>query len=82
MYDKASPGFFGANGPYAQLYCSNAMVLKRWTHSRAAAKRCIEGQNRLRNMNLAVAGLALITAVLSFGYVGYEKSVRGSCAVC
>ena len=26
MYDKANPGFFGANGPYAQLYGLNSMV--------------------------------------------------------
>ena len=26
MYDKANPNFFGANGPYAQLYGLNSMV--------------------------------------------------------
>ena len=26
MYDKANPGFFGANGPWGQLYALNSMV--------------------------------------------------------
>lgn len=69
-YDKANPAFFGANGPYAQLYGFNSMVFSAGLTVGPLLSGALRDKIGYGNMNLAVAGLALITAVLSFIYVG------------
>ncbi|SLM37278.1 Tetracycline resistance protein, TetA/multidrug resistance protein MdtG [Lasallia pustulata] len=69
-YDKGNPGFFGANGPYAQLYGFNSMVFSAGLTVGPLLSGALRDKIGYGNMNLAVAGLALITAVLSFIYVG------------
>lgn len=69
-YDKANPGFFGAKGPYAQLYGFNSMVCSAGLTVGPLLSGGLRHRIGYGNMNLAVAGLALITAILSFIYVG------------
>ena len=69
-YHKANPGFFGANGPYAQLYGVNSMVFSAGLTVGPLLSGGLRDKFGYGNMNLAVACLALITAVLSFLFVG------------
>lgn len=69
-YDKANPGFFGANGPYAQLYGCNSMVFSAGLTMGPLLSGILSDKIGYGNMNIALAGLALITAVFSFVYVG------------
>lgn len=69
-YHKANPGFFGANGPYAQLYGVNSMAFSAGLTVGPLLSGGLRDKIGYGNMNLAVAGLALITAVLSFLFVG------------
>lgn len=69
-YDKTNQGFFGANGPYAQLYGCNSMVFSAGLTVGPLLSGALRDKIGYGHMNLAVAGLALITAVLSFIYVG------------
>ncbi|KAL8690931.1 MAG: hypothetical protein Q9224_004290 [Gallowayella concinna] len=69
-YDKANPGFFGEQGPYAQLYGFNSMVFSLGL----TVGPLISGGLRIElgygNMNLVLAGLCLVTASLSVVYIG------------
>ena len=69
-YDKANPGFFGANGPYAQLYGINSMVFSAGLTIGPLLSGGLRDKIGYGNMSLALAGLTLITAMLSFIYVG------------
>ncbi|KAL8808845.1 MAG: hypothetical protein Q9200_003966 [Gallowayella weberi] len=70
QYDKANPGFFGEQGPYAQLYGFNSMVFSLGL----AVGPIISGGLRDRigygNMNAVIAALCLVTASLSVVYIG------------
>lgn len=69
-YYAANPDLFGENGPYAQLYGLNSMVF----YFGSAVGPLIGGGLRDRigygNMNLVIGILCLITAVLSFAFIG------------
>lgn len=76
-YHKANPGFFGANGPYAQLYGVNSMVFSAGLTVGPLLSGGLRDKIGYGNMNLAVASLALITAVLSFLFVeGTPQSIK------
>ena len=70
MYDKANPDFFGANGPYAQLYSINSMVFSAGLTIGPLVSGSLKDSIGYGNMNLVVAALCLITAALSFIYIG------------
>lgn len=70
QYDKANPGFFGANGPYAQLYAINSMVFSAGLTVGPLMAGLLKDAVGYGNMNVVVAALCLITAVLSFVYIG------------
>jgi len=76
-FDKANPGFFGANGPYAQLYGFNSVFFC----SGLALGPVISGVLRDRvgygNMNIFFAVLAGTTAVLSFFFIGQKPRLSG-----
>lgn len=69
-YYEANPEFFGANGPYAQLYGLQSMVFS----AGLALGPEIAGQLKERigygNMNAVLAAVCAATAALSFVYLG------------
>ena len=54
MYDKANPGFFGANGPYAQLYGLNSMVFSAGLTLGPILSGALKDAIDYGNMNLVV----------------------------
>ena len=70
MYDKANPDFFGANGPYAQLYGINSMVFSLGLTVGPLVSGSLKDAIGYGNMNIVMAVLCMITAILSFVYVG------------
>ena len=69
-YDKANPDLFGENGPYAQLYGFNSLVFSAGLTIGPILSGTLRDTIGYGNMNAVFAGLALITATLSFVYVG------------
>ena len=70
QYDKANPDFFGANGPYAQLYAINSMVFSAGLTIGPLISGSLRNVLGYGNMNIVIAALCLITAILSFVYMG------------
>lgn len=82
-YDEANPGFFGKNGPYAQLYGFNSLVFSLGLTVGPVLSGGLRDSIGYGNMNAVVAGIAGFTAVLSFfvvggrpGFLGGEKEGR------
>lgn len=76
-YDKANPGFFGANGPYAQLYGMNSMVFSAGLTLGPLLSGGLKDSVGYGNMNLVIAVLCAVTASLSFVFVGGRPRVLG-----
>ena len=74
-YDKANPDFFGANGPYATLYAINSMVFSAGLTLGPLLSGSLRDAIGYGNMNAVVAGLCLISASLSFVYIGGKPRV-------
>ena len=74
-YHKANPGFFGGEGPYAQLYGLQSMVFS----AGLAIGPELAGQLReaigYGNMNAVLAGLCGVTAVLCFVFLGGRPGI-------
>lgn len=70
MYEKANPGFFGANGPYAQLYGINSMVFSAGLTLGPLVAGGLKSTIGYGNMNAVIAVLCGLTAALSFIFVG------------
>ena len=75
LYDEANPGFFGANGPYAQLYGINSMVFSLGLTVGPLISGGLKDSIGYGNMNIVVAALCAITATLSFVYVGGKPKI-------
>ena len=69
-YDKTNPDFFGANGPYAQLYGINSMIFSLGLTVGPLISGSLKDAIGYGNMNLVIAALCLVTAILSYVYVG------------
>ncbi|KAI9756792.1 MAG: hypothetical protein M4579_003709 [Chaenotheca gracillima] len=69
-YDQVNPEFFGEQGPYAQLYGINSMVFSAGLTLGPVLGGTLRDKVGYGNANLALAGLCLITSILSFLYVG------------
>ena len=69
-YDKANPDLFGENGPYAQLYGFNSLVFSAGLTIGPVLSGTLRDTIGYGNMNTVFAGISLITATLSFVYVG------------
>ncbi|KAH7034507.1 LOW QUALITY PROTEIN: major facilitator superfamily domain-containing protein [Microdochium trichocladiopsis] len=65
-YNKANPGFFSANGPYAQLYSFNSVFFYSGLALRPLVASILRDNIRYGNINAVFATLASVTAVLSF----------------
>ncbi|OTA99034.1 hypothetical protein M426DRAFT_68537 [Hypoxylon sp. CI-4A] len=69
-YEKANPGFFGANGPYAQLYGFNSLFFCAGLTVGPLAAGALRDGVGYGNMNLVFAIVTGITAVVSFFVIG------------
>ena len=77
QYDKANPDFFGANGPYASLYGLNSMFFSAGLTVGPLVSGALKEAVGYGNMNLFVAALSLVIALLSFVYVGGKPGLLG-----
>ncbi|KAL8823430.1 MAG: hypothetical protein Q9191_005870 [Dirinaria sp. TL-2023a] len=69
-YERANEGFFGAGGPYAQLYGLNSMVFSAGLTLGPLLSGALKDAIGYGNMNAVVAGLCALTAALSAMFVG------------
>lgn len=74
-YTKANPEFFGANGPYAQLYAINSMVFSLGLAIGPLVSGSLKDAIGYGNMNMVVAALCLVTSILSFIYIGGKPNI-------
>lgn len=70
QYDKANPGFFGEQGPYAQLYGFNSMVFSFGLTVGPVVSGALKDKIGYGNMNAVIAALCLVSASLSVIYIG------------
>lgn len=77
-YDKANPGFFGANGPYATLYVINSIVFCNGLILDPLLGGSLEGEIGYGKMNTVIAAICFVTSVLSFVYIGGRPKVLDS----
>lgn len=76
-YDLANPGFFGPNGPYAQLYGCNSLVFSLGLTVGPLLSGGLRDEVGYGNMNAVVAGIAALAAGLSLGVVGGKPRFMG-----
>ncbi|KAK5197275.1 hypothetical protein LTR92_003214 [Exophiala xenobiotica] len=76
-YDKANPGLFGENGPYAQLYAFNSLVFSAGLTIGPILSGGLKDAIGYGNMNIVVACSSGITALLSFFFVGGKPKIVG-----
>lgn len=69
-YDGANPGFFGENGPYAQLYGFNSLFFCAGLAVGPVVAGALKDAIGYGDMNLVFAVLAAVTAALSFFIIG------------
>ena len=75
QYDKSNPDLFGPNGPYAQLYGIHSMVFSAGLTVGPLVSGSLKDAIGYGNMNIVVAAVCLLTAVLSFIYVGGKPAM-------
>lgn len=69
-YYEVNPEFFGEEGPYAQLYGLNSMVFSAGLTLGPELAGELKERIGYGNMNLVLAAICLLTAVLCFVYIG------------
>lgn len=69
-FNLANPGFFGANGPYAQLYGFNSLFFSAGLTIGPIVAGALRDGIGYGNMNLVFAVISAVTAVLSFFVIG------------
>ncbi|KAI1147738.1 major facilitator superfamily domain-containing protein [Nemania diffusa] len=74
-YDKANPGLFGENGPYAQLYGFNSLFFCAGLTIGPVVAGALKDSIGYGNMNLVFAVLSAATAVLSFLVIGGTRGI-------
>ena len=74
-YHKTNPDLFGPNGPYAQLYGINSMVFSAGLTVGPLISGALKDAVGYGNMNLVASALCLVTATLSFIYIGGKPAV-------
>ena len=74
-YDKANPKFFGENGPYAQLYGFTSLIFCLGLAVGPILSGGLRNAIGYGNMNIAVAAISLITAILSYVYIGGKPKI-------
>ncbi|KAI1344454.1 major facilitator superfamily domain-containing protein [Xylariaceae sp. FL0016] len=76
-YDKANPGFFGQNGPYAQLYGFNSLFFCAGLTIGPIVAGSLRDSIGYGDMNIVFATLSGVTALLSFFIIGGKPRVIG-----
>lgn len=74
-YEKANPNFFGKNGPYASLYAVNSMVFSTGLAVGPLISGTLKDSIGYGNLHLVMAGLCLLTAFVSFVWIGGKPKV-------
>lgn len=74
-YDKANKGFFGENGPYAQLYGFQSLTFSAGLTLGPVLSGTLRDSIGYGNMNAVFAAIAGLTAFLSFIYIGGKPDV-------
>ncbi|MCJ1443716.1 MAG: hypothetical protein MMC23_004216 [Stictis urceolatum] len=69
-YEEKNPGFFGEQGPYAQLYGINSMVFNLGLTVGPILAGSLKDGVGYGNMNAVVAGICAVTAGVCFMYIG------------
>ncbi|KAI1653405.1 MFS general substrate transporter [Daldinia decipiens] len=69
-FNQANPGFFGANGPYAQLYGFNSLFFCTGLTIGPVVAGALRDGIGYGNMNIVFAFISAATAVLSFFVIG------------
>ena len=69
-YDKANQGFFGDNGPYAQLYGFQSLTFSAGLTLGPVLSGTLRDTIGYGNMNAVFGAIAGITAILSFMFIG------------
>lgn len=74
-YDRANPGFFGPNGPYAQLYGFNSVFFNLGLTVGPLVAGALRNAVGYGDMNIVFAAACGVTAVLSFLFIGGRPAV-------
>lgn len=74
-YYSANPDLFGKNGPYAQLYGLNSMVFSLGLAIGPLFGGSLNDSIGYGNMNLVIAVLCLVTATLTFVFMGGRPQI-------
>ena len=74
-YDKANPKLFGENGPYAQLYGFTSIFFCLGLAIGPVLSGGLRDVMGYGNMNIALAAISLVTAVLSWVYIGGKPKI-------
>ncbi|KAK8002896.1 Pkinase-domain-containing protein [Apiospora arundinis] len=74
-YDKANPGFFGDNGPYAQLYGFNSLFFCAGLTLGPIISGSLRDSIGYGNMNAVLAGAAGFTAIISYFVIGGKPKI-------
>ncbi|CZT18138.1 uncharacterized protein RCC_03978 [Ramularia collo-cygni] len=69
-YHRANPDFFGENGPYAMVYGLNGMMFNAGLTIGPAIAGGLKDTIGYGNMNLVLAVISAITALLSYMFLG------------
>ncbi|KAJ9664553.1 hypothetical protein H2198_000204 [Neophaeococcomyces mojaviensis] len=69
-YDKTNEGFFGENGPYAQLYGFQSLTFSAGLAIGPVLAGTLRDNIGYGNMNAVFAGIAGVTAILSLIFIG------------
>lgn len=77
-YYEANPEFFGEDGPYAQLYGLNSMVFSLGLTLGPEIAGEVKEAIGYGNMNIVLAAICAVTAVLCFVYIGGKPKMLRS----
>lgn len=69
-YYEANPGFFGDEGPYAQLYGLNSMVFSAGLTVGPELGGILKEKIGYGNMNAVLAAVSAVTAILCYIFIG------------
>ncbi|KAI4209148.1 MAG: hypothetical protein LQ351_007900 [Letrouitia transgressa] len=70
LYERANPGLFGANGPYAQLYGVHSMGFSFGFTVGPLIGGSLKDRIGYGNMNIVVAACCAVTTFLCYVYIG------------
>ncbi|KAK8221199.1 major facilitator superfamily domain-containing protein [Phyllosticta capitalensis] len=75
-FHERNPTFFGADGPYAQLYGVSSMVFSAGLTIGPLLAGLLKDTIGYGNMNAVVAAISLVTAAAAFAFIGRPVRLR------